>query len=81
LLTLLQYLSTATSKPKTTPLYTAKLNGSPNPSAIIMNSITQLAARSARFNGVSASRQANSIVRRTFTNGMLTGSNPPAKIS
>jgi hypothetical protein len=48
------------------------------PSAIIMNSIAQLAARSARLNGASALRQANPIARRAFTNGTLrlTASHP-----
>ena len=39
-----------------------------------MNSIAQLAARSARLNGASALRQANPIVRRAFTNGTTTAS-------
>jgi F-type H+-transporting ATPase subunit c len=42
------------------------------PSAIIMNSIAQLAARSTRLNGASALRQANPIARRAFTNGTST---------
>jgi hypothetical protein len=41
------------------------------PSALIMNSIAQLAARSARLNGASALRQANPIARRAFTNGTI----------
>jgi len=36
-----------------------------------MNSIAQLAARSARLNGASALRQANPIARRAFTNGTM----------
>ncbi len=34
-----------------------------------MNSIAQLAARTARLNGAAALRQANPIARRAFTNG------------
>merc|ERR1711977_805817 len=45
---------------------------SPIPSAIIMNSIAQITARSARLNGASALRQANPIARRAFTNGPST---------
>merc|ERR1712098_36851 len=45
---------------------------SPIPSAIIMNSIAQITARSARLNGTSALRQANPIARRAFTNGPST---------
>ncbi|TVY20107.1 ATP synthase F(0) complex subunit C2 [Lachnellula arida] len=37
-----------------------------------MNSIAQIAARSARLNGASALRQANPITRRAFTNGPTT---------
>merc|ERR1711900_96471 len=45
---------------------------SPIPSAIIMNSIAQITARSARLNGASALRQANPIARRAFINGPST---------
>ncbi|KAI9056228.1 hypothetical protein LZ554_001156 [Drepanopeziza brunnea f. sp. 'monogermtubi'] len=37
-----------------------------------MNSITQIAARSARSNGLSAMRQGNTVARRAFTNGPKT---------
>ena len=53
---------------------------SPIPSNLIMNSIAQLAARSARLNGASAMRQANPIARRAFTNGKIRPQLPsPAK--
>jgi hypothetical protein len=46
------------------------------PSAIIMNTITQLATRSARLNGSFALHQVNPITRRAFTKGMSAYSHP-----
>jgi hypothetical protein len=51
-----------------------------SPSAIIMNSIVQLATRSARLNGASALQKANPVSRRAFTNGK-TASRPLQKHS
>jgi F-type H+-transporting ATPase subunit c len=61
------------------PQYPKLHSPSSIPLAIIMNSIAQLAARSARLNGASALRQANPIARRGFTNGNVNSSTPSAK--